>query len=423
MANIIDKGNLPTSGNLREQLGFIQTFCLSRQDKHMDTEFVNQINFFKKVQHLYEPLKFVDSYYAKKVKEYIIGQDEGVDKLVYIVYHNLYQNMMRDYYGDDVKRISAIVIGPSGCGKTATLTRISQLFEIPFVKYNATQITSQGFVGKDAEEMLKQLVEAASGDIELAERGILYIDEIDKKVSSSPHNSSNRDINGTSVQEELLKFLEPSLIDLGHGQLFDTTYLTVLLSGRFVGIDDIKKKRLRGTNSIGFSDSQEGPVSSKEEFDEDLYNEFDDRFNENYIHQDIINFGFLDEFVGRTHVIVEFRKLSRNDLVDVIFAKESILQQFVTSLKIKGHELIIDQAIFERIADAAYNDPTGARSIESKVFKLLEPADRDSMKNYRHGIMEYDSDGNYSSVFESGDGELVYNSVESQRSKTIKKYS
>ncbi len=391
---------------------------MTEEDKRMDEEHIKLIEHFKKLEILYKPLSFKRIHYLKQLKEYIIGQDEALDDLVYIVYHNLHENMISDYNDHSSKKLSAIVVGPSGCGKTASLTKLAKMFGVPFVKYNATPLTSGGFVGKDVEAMLQLLIQEAHGDIELAERGILYIDEIDKKVSTQANNSSGRDINGTAVQEELLKFLEPTVIDLGNGKTFDVSHLTVLMSGRFVNIEKIRKKRLNGTTTMGFKN--DGVVFS--EFisldpDEDEYNEFDDSKSTSYTHQDIINFGFLDEFVGRIYDVIEFRQLSKNDLIDVILAKGSTLQNFVEAIHLKNQALIIDPAIFERMAEAAYNSPMGARCLESIMTKFLKPADEDFMENYRPGVMEFDADGNYSSVFEpiSG-GSPVYKYVEGPRS-------
>ncbi len=378
-----------------------------------------QLADFSKRKSFYAPLRYKDFHYAKLVKEYIIGQDEAIDKLVYIVYHNLHENMMADFQGIDSPRYSAVVVGPSGCGKTASLTKIAELFNIPFVKYNATPITSSGYVGKNVEDMLNMLIDAAGGDMERAQRGILYIDEIDKKVSTQSNNTSGRDVNGTSVQEELLKFLEPSIIDLGKGKSFDTHYLTVLMSGRFIDIDKIRKKRLRGESSIGFGgDSKDNDVYIPESAEDDDYNEFDRLDSPFYTHQDIIDFGFLDEFVGRIFDVVEFKKLTRQELIGVILAKDSVLQRFVAELATKNQLLFIDGAIYERIADAAYNSPMGARCIESIINNFLIPAKRDFMHNYRPGIMEYDADGNYASLFDSSTPNVVlYKYVEGPRAK------
>ncbi len=374
-----------------------------------NSELEKQIEEAKRRNLFFKPLCHTDNYFSRLVKEYIIGQDAAIDKLCYIVYHNLHENMMADYYGIDSPRYSAVVVGPSGCGKTATLTRIAQLFDIPFCKYNATPITSSGYVGKNVEDMLTMLLDAAGGDLWRAERGILYIDEIDKKVSTQANNTSGRDVNGTSVQEELLKFLESTEVDLGKGKVFDTHYLTVLMSGRFIDIDKIRKKRLRGETSMGFTtDSSDNKVYIPVDADDDDYNEFDSSDSPFYTHQDIIDFGFLDEFVGRIFDIIEFRQLTREDLVGVILAKDSVLRRFVAEVETKNQELIIDGAIYERMADAAYNSPRGARCLESIMNNFLIPAKRDFMHNIRPGIMEYDADGNYTSMFESPNPNVIY---------------
>ena len=405
-----------TPGSLKE--AFAKGPIMTDADKRADEEFKKQIDLYKKLENLYKPLSFTDTYYAKQVKEYIIGQDTAIDKLAYIIYHNLHQNMMDDYHDLGTRLFSVVVVGPSGCGKTATLQAFSRILGLPFCRYNATPLTSGGFVGKDVEVMLKMLIKEANGDMDLAQRGILYIDEIDKKVSSNPTNTSGRDINGTAVQEELLKFLEPSRIDLGNDTYFDTSHLTVLMTGRFLGIEKIKKKRVTGIKNMGFRhiENEEDPNFVPTCYEEDDFNEFDDSQADTYIHQDVIDFGFLDELVGRVFEVVEFNKLSRNELVDVILAKGSPLQHFVKSIAVKGQELIVDPAVYERIADAAYNSPRGARCLDSIIEHFLIPADRGFMLNYRPGIMEYDADGNFSSIFETKvPGEYVYNHIDGPR--------
>ena len=132
---------------------------MTEEDKRMDEEHIKLIEHFKKLEILYKPLSFKRIHYLKQLKEYIIGQDEALDDLVYIVYHNLHENMISDYNDHSSKKLSAIVVGPSGCGKTASLTKLAKMFGVPFVKYNATPLTSGGFVGKDVEAMLQLMIQ------------------------------------------------------------------------------------------------------------------------------------------------------------------------------------------------------------------------------------------------------------------------
>ena len=170
---------------------------------------------------------------------------------------------------------------------------------------------------------------------------------------------------------------------------------------------------------MGFSDSSIPVYVTEADFEE--YNEFDDSKSKQCTHQDIIDFGFLDEFVGRIYDVIEFNKLTRDDLMNIIFSKDSPLQKFVESIKVKGQELYIDMAVYERMVDAAMASPRGVRCLQSIIRKFLIPADRDFMLNYRPGIMEYDADGNYTSIFESPiEGKFVFNYVESARSKMLK---
>ena len=415
------KGSPPPNDQTKKYSVVAQGPVMTEEDKLANQELLDQYLYFKKMEKYYAPLKYTDTHFYNLVKEYIIGHDQAIKTLVYLVYHNMHQNMMFDYHDIAPQLYSAILIGPTGCGKTATLTKIFELFGIPFVKYNATPLTSSGFSGKDVENILELLIDAAHGDIQLAQYGGIYLDEVDKKRYTEPNNTSGKDVTGLSVQEELLKLLEPSTVDLGHGRTFDTGHLTVLMSGRFVGIEDIKTKRIFGKSSIGFGDSK-GPAKNIEVEDIESYNEFDDSKSDNYTHQDVIEFGFLDEFVGRITDVIEFSALSRDNLLDIIFAKGSPLQKFVESIKVKGQELYIDQQIYERMVDAALNSQRGVRCLENSMRKFLIPADRDFMLNYRPGIMEYDEDGNYTSIFESPvKGKYIYNYIESKRSKIKKK--
>ncbi len=357
----------------------------------------------------YEPLNYPIDTYFELLKQSIIGQDQAIKELLFLCYHNMYLNMLEDICGITIKHVHGFAIGPSGVGKTASIQRIASFFKVPWIKYNATQLTSAGWVGNDVDSILESLIKAAGGDIELAQRGIIFIDEIDKKVTTESKGTNGRDINGTAVQEELLKIIEPSIVYIGKdNKPFDTHNLTVICGGRFKGLEKIREKRLMGKKTIGFASKKE------EKFDDDFenYSPFSDRTSKDYIDDDLIEYGFIDEFVGRFLPPIEFKKLSAHDIEDIIYSKDSLLQQLLHVFNSRGVDLIIDPIIFTRIAEETAECDTGARKLEGKIFKLLMPALYDTEQNFLPGICEIDSEGNYSSVFQDRkSGKVKFNAV------------
>lgn len=350
----------------------------------------------------------------KVMTEYIKGQDEAIKDLLFLVYNNHYLNMLEDTTDIDVKRLSGIAIGPSGSGKSAAISRIAKLFNVPFVRYNATSLTSAGYVGGDVDSIILTLIKNAGGDVQKAMRGIIFIDEIDKKVSSSPNNSSNRDINGTSVQEEFLKIFEPNTIYVGKDNTpFDTHMLTVICGGRFKELDKIREERLNGKKQIGFNSTR------KPSEDDEDFNIIDEKLSPNYIPEDLIKFGFIDELVGRFSVIAEFKKLSAETLEDIIYAKNSILQQYLNVFYSRGVDLIVNPIVFAQLAQAIADSDTGARDIERKIIQILRPALYDTEQNYCPGICEIDEDLNYTSIFQQRkSGALQLNIVKDFANRT-----
>lgn len=195
----------------------------------------------------YFRLNFPMDFLLNKLEQSVIGQRDSVKDILFAIYNNQYLNMLEDISAIhiQVKRINVLAIGPSGVGKTKAISKIAELFNLPYVKFNATQLTASGYVGSDVNTILLSLLEAANGDIEAAQRGIIFIDEIDKKVSTEANNTSGKDINGTAVQEELLKLLEPSVVYLGPKNIpFDTHSLTIIAGGRFKGLNEIRDEKI-----------------------------------------------------------------------------------------------------------------------------------------------------------------------------------
>lgn len=339
------------------------------------------------LKYRYASLNFSLDSMLKHLEKSIVGQHESVRKLLFLVYNNQYLNMLEDCTGICVKRIHGLAIGPSGVGKTTTISKIAKLFNVPFVKVNATSLTVSGYAGGEVDSILLNLIRAAGNDIDLAQRGIVFIDEFDKKRSSDTNNSSGRDINGTSVQEEFLKIFEPSIVYVGKDNIpFDTHYLTVIAGGRFKGLEKIRESRLSGPKNIGFK-----PAASPEI----------ENISSEYISQDLIDFGIIDELVGRIYVIAEFNGLGFNDILNMIYAEESILQQYLNVFASKDVDLIIDPIHFTNMAEELAYSSTGARDLEKKIIELIFPALYYTEQNVGPGICEIDADGKFSCVFES----------------------
>ena len=198
---------------------------------------------------------------------------------------------------------------------------------------------------------------------------------------------------------------------------FDTHDLTIIGGGRFKGLAKIREKRLKGKPTIGFN--MQKKIKDLDIEDED-YNPFNDRTSEDYIDDDLIEYGFIDEFVGRFLPPSEFKKLSVENIEDIIYSKDSLLQQLLHVFNSRGVELIIDPLALHKIAEAVANSATGARKLEGKIFNLLRPALYDCESHYCPGICEIDENGNYSSVFEERKtGKIEVNDVVHEMANTF----
>jgi len=370
----------------------------------------------------YKILNLTQDEIFETAKQYIKGQDEALKILIAIIYNNHYLNMLEDTNDIVVKHMSGLVIGPSGSGKSYTLERLAKIFGIPYTRFNATSLTSAGYTGGDVDSIILAHIKNSGGNIEKAERGILFIDEIDKKVSTQAQNTSGRDINGTAIQEELLKILEPSIIIVGKDNIpFDTHMLTVICGGRFIGLDQYRDERLNGKKFMGFGKPTPQAIDKDDEYDDiDVLDKaLSDESSPNYIKKDLIKYGFIDEFVGRFTFITEFHKLATETVEDIIYAKGSILQQYLNVFYSRGVDLIIDPLVLNQIAESVANSDTGARDIESKILGVLLPAIRDVEQNYCHGICEIDRSLGYTSVFQKRNSDdLKINVVTSFANRT-----
>lgn len=357
----------------------------------------------EKLQQRYFRLNFPLDSLFERLQRSIIGQEDAVKGILFAIYNNQYLNLLEDLsvLSIPVKRIQVLAVGPSGVGKTKTISKIAELFNVPYVKFNATQLTASGYVGSDVNMILSNLVEAAGGDVEAAQRGIIFIDEVDKKVSSDANNTSGKDISGTAIQEELLKILEPSIVYLGSNQIpFDTHSLTVVAGGCFDGLNEIREKRLKGPKTMGFAPSKTSDEDKDEDEEEDYY--LTSQKATCYLPEDFIKLGFLGEFIGRFSKIEEFHKLDYEQNLDIIFAEDSILQQYLQIFRSRDVTLYIDPIHYTRIAKEISNSPTGARHLEMKIINLLQPLLYQVLQHFTPGICEIDAEGKYYWMFDDG---------------------
>lgn len=313
----------------------------------------------------------LDSYF-KIVTSKVFGQDEAAQMVLYTIYYNQMANLLEFLSGEDLDRRNHILlIGNTGTGKTFLATTVAKTMNIPYAISNATAITSAGYIGAKVENLLESLYRNAGFNLELAENGIVILDEVDKKRVNP--DGSGRDVTGRAVQEELLKILEPSDVYLKEFDItFNTRNLTVILMGAFVGLDEVIKKRTH-KKVIGFrSDDEETP-------------------DVEVTADDLINYGFIPEFVGRIPAVISLNNLTKDVIIDVIYSLVSKLNLFFAT---KNVDLIIDDRFIDTLADDIMKSATGARDVYKRFFYIFQPALYRIFQSTGGGVCEYDEHGN-----------------------------
>lgn len=310
-----------------------------------------------------------------RLDEYVIGQEKA-KKVISVAVYNHYKRVLLQNGGQDenqeekvqIEKSNILMIGPTGSGKTYLVKTLARLLDVPLAIADATSLTEAGYIGDDIESVVSKLLSAADNDVEKAEHGIIFIDEIDKIAKKK--NITNRDVSGESVQQELLKLLEGSQVEVPVGSnqknaltpmsTVDTNHILFICGGAFPDLEDIIRERLTKSTTMGFM----GELRDKYESDPDILTKVTT--------EDLRTFGMIPEFLGRLPIVVTLQALTKELMVKVLREpKNAILKQYVKLLELDEVKLVFEDEALEWIAEEAIKKETGARALRAIIEEFM----------------------------------------------------